>query len=84
MIPILRDLDICLFQGLKIWEQVLFPWLLVEFDLTRNDKTKLQNYKIFWDEKVVDYTLMVNQILWLFLELDGSDKHFYKKNYSKW
>ena len=55
MSPKLRDLDICLFQGLKIWKQVLFPWLLVELDLTRNDKTKLQNYKIFCDEKVVDY-----------------------------
>ena len=55
MSPKLRDFDICLFQGLKIWKQVLFPWLLVGLDLTPNDKTKLQNYKIFCDEKVVDY-----------------------------
>ena len=55
MSPKLRDFDICLFQGLKIWEQNLFPILLFELDLTRNDKTKLQNYKIFCDEKVVDY-----------------------------
>ena len=59
MSPKLRDFDNYLFYGLKIWEQVQFPWIIVELDLTRKDKTKLQNYKIFCDEKVVDYKSLI-------------------------
>jgi hypothetical protein len=55
MSPKLRDLEICLFQGLEIWKQFHFLRMIVELDLTRNDKTQLKNYKIFCDEKVVDY-----------------------------